>query len=237
MFDAVWWLAAATLLIGCTIQSAMGFGMALIAAPIIVLVRPEWVPMVLTIVAMMLSIQNAWGQRSGIQWRAMGAPMITRIPGTLLGAWALTIIPVQGLQLSVAGMVFIAIGVTLFAKPFPASTTNLSIAGFFSGISGSTTGIGGPPMALVMQHGSSHNTRANLSIYFLYSCLVSLAFYQGLGLMSQELWLAGLSFAPIAIAGYSLGRFLRPWADTRFRPLLLALCGVSAAVAMIGAVT
>lgn len=237
MFDLYWWMAAVALLFGCLIQTALGFGMAVIAAPIIVLFRPEWVPIVLTIVALILSLQNTWNQRHGIQWRHISPAMISRLPGTLVGAWVLSIMPIEMLQVAVAAMVFVAIFVTAFARPFPATVSNLSIAGFFSGIAGTTTSIGGPPMALVMQHAASHHTRANLSVYFAYSCTTSLISYQLIGIMTKELWLIGLSFVPFALAGYLIGIHARGWVDQRFRPLLLVLCSVSALIALWGAIT
>lgn len=236
MFDLSWWIAATALFFGCAIQTALGFGMAVIAAPIIVLFRPEWVPVILTIVALILSLQNAWNQRTGIQWKHISPAMISRLPGTIAGAWILTQLPVHILQILVAAMVFVAIFITAFAKPFPASVRNLSIAGFISGITGTTTSIGGPPMALVMQHSASHNTRANLSIYFAYSCITSLVSYQVLGIMNKELWLTGFSFVPVALVGYLLGTQVRSWVDERFRPLLLVLCSISALIALYGAI-
>ncbi len=237
MFDTIWWISASVLFIGCAVQTALGFGMAIIAAPIIVIFRPEWVPAILTIIAFFVSGQNALSQRVHIQWQSILPPMISRIPGTFIGAWILTQVPAQGLQLMVAGMVFIAIFITAFAKPFAATRRNLSVAGFISGFTGSTTSIGGPPMALVMQHGKSHNTRANLSVYFTYGCVLSLASYQLLGIMTADIWLAGLSFIPVAIAGYIVGSFGRGWVDSRFRPILLVICSISALVALYGALT
>ncbi len=236
MFDLYWWLAAGALFMGCAVQTALGFGMAVIAAPIIVLFRPEWVPVIMTIVALVLSVQNALSQRSGIEWKHISPAMISRIPGTILGAWVLTQMPVQMLQVMVALMVFAAIFVTAFARPFPATAKNLTLAGFISGITGTTTSIGGPPMALVMQHAASHNTRANLSIYFVYSCITSLISYQLLGVMNTTLWLTGFSFIPVAFLGYIVGINIRGWVDMRFRPLLLVLCSISALIALYGAV-
>ncbi len=210
--------------------------MAVIAAPIIVLFRPEWVPVILTIVALVLSLQNTWNQRSGIEWRQLTPAMISRIPGTLLGAWILTLLPTQILQLCVAGMVVVAIVITSFTPPFSATPKHLGIAGFLSGITGTTTSIGGPPMALVMQHGLGHNTRANLSVYFVYSCITSLISYQALGILTLDTWQTGFSFIPVAFAGYFAGKFSRDWVDERIRPLILALCSVSAVIAIIGAV-
>lgn len=236
MFDMYWFIAAVALFLGCAIQTALGFGMAVIAAPIIVLFKPEWVPAILTMVALVLSLQNAWNQRSGVRWRLIAPAMVSRIPGTILGAWVLLLLPVQLLQVLVALMVFVAIFATVFAKPFAASTLNLSIAGFVSGVAGTTTSIGGPPMALVMQHGSTHTTRANLSIYFAFSCMTSLVSYQAVGILNSTLWLTGASFIPIAYLGFFAGKGLRNWVDERFRVILLSLCSVSALIALYGAV-
>lgn len=235
MFDFSWWLAALALAAGCLIQTALGFGMAVLAAPIIVLVRPEWVPVVLTVTALSLSLMNVWHLRRGIQARAMMAPILTRIPGTLVGAWILVQLPVQALQILVALSVLVAVLVSAFGRAFEATPTRLGLAGFVSGIMGTTTSIGGPPMALVMQHGPAGTTRANLALYFTYSCVLSLVSYQFAGLLTPQLWLESLSFVPAALLGFALGRLGQAWVDDRFRPLLLILCSLSACLALGGA--
>ncbi|WP_108125248.1 sulfite exporter TauE/SafE family protein [Saccharospirillum mangrovi] len=235
MFDLVWWLAATALAAGCLIQTALGFGMAVLAAPIIVVLRPEWVPVVLTVTALVLSVMNVWHLRRDIQLRVMLAPFITRIPGTLLGAWILVHLPVQALQILVAAAVLLAVLVSALGRAFEATPARLGWAGFISGIMGTTTSIGGPPMALVMQHGQARTTRANLALYFGYSCVLSLLSYQFAGLLSPRLWLESLSFVPAALLGFALGRLCQNWVDNRFRPLLLILCSVSAGLALSGA--
>ncbi|TXR53895.1 sulfite exporter TauE/SafE family protein [Reinekea thalattae] len=237
MFDLFWFITALLLLLGCAIQTALGFGIAVIAAPIIVIFRPDWIPAILTITAFSLTIGNAWNLRHEVNWQQMSVPMISRIPGTLIGTWLLTQMAHQTLQLMVAGMVFFAVIATAFAKPFKANTVNLSIAGLVSGFTGSTTAIGGPPMALVMQHGSGNQTRASLSLYFAYASGLSLISLQLMGIMTTELWLIGLSFIPFVIVGYFLGVRLRGWVDSKFRSLLLIMCSVSAVIAIYGAIS
>jgi len=238
MFNESWVYAAIALFIGCVVQTSVGFGMAVIAAPIIVLFKPEWVPIVITIVALALSLQNSWGQRTYIEWHIISPAMVTRVPGTIIGAWILSLLyeNKNGLQILIAIMVLIAVFVTAFSKPFQSNAKNISIAGFFSGIAGTTTSIGGPPMALVMQHGHSHNTRANLSIYFVYSCITALISYHIIGLLNKEMWLIGISFIPIGLAGYKIGTLLRHFVDQRFRTMLLVLCLLSAFIAFYGAI-
>lgn len=232
-----WSLAAVSLLVGCWVQTALGFGMAVIAAPIIVLLNPLWVPVVLTAVALVLSILNTWNQRADLELKALAIPFVTRIPGTLFGAWLLTQLNVFWLQVSVAICVMLAVVISYFGKQFHYTPGRLGAAAFVSGIMGTTTSIGGPPMALVMQHGRSNVVRANLSLYFGYSCTLSLIGYAVIGLITPDIIWASLSFLPVCLLGFVFGVRARAYVDAgRFRPLLLILCGSASLVALFGAI-
>ncbi|KZX74282.1 hypothetical protein A3715_13190 [Oleiphilus sp. HI0009] len=233
----IWLLAALSLFVGCWIQTALGFGMAVIAAPIIVILNPLWVPVALTLCALFLSVLNTWNQREYIEYRALALPFITRIPGTILGAWLLLQLDIFALQLFVAGCVFAAVIISYYGKQFDYTPRRMGLAAFISGIMGTTTSIGGPPMALVMQHGKPQNIRANLSIYFGYSCTISMISYAYIGVLNQQLLIESLSFLPVCLLGFVLGVKARPYIDdnNRFRPLLLSLCSIAALIAFIGA--
>ena len=230
-FDIYWFICAAALLLGCTLQAAIGFGMALISAPIIVMVKPQWVPYIMAVMAMTVSLNTCWDQRTDIQWRNMFSPMLARIPGTILGTWLLVVMTLQHLQIAVALMVMASVFITMRLKPFPATSTNLGIAGFVSGVTGTTTSIGGPPIALVMQHSDGATARANLSL-FVYSCIISIAGYHMAGLMTLHTWLVGFSLVPMAFIGFWAGKRIQKYVDTRFRPILLTMCTLSALVAL-----
>jgi len=232
----IWGAAAISLLVGCWVQTALGFGMAVIAAPIIVIIAPEWVPVPLTAVALLLSILNTVNQRNHLEWRELIIPFITRIPGTLLGAWLLLQLDNTALQLFVSLCVLIAVYISWFGKQFEYSRKRLGTAAFFSGVMGTTTSIGGPPMALVMQHGQPATVRANLSLYFAYSCTISLISYSAIGKINSEILWISVSFIPVCIIGFVTGIRARAFVDAgRFRPLLLVLCGTSGCFALVAA--
>ncbi|MCB1956194.1 MAG: sulfite exporter TauE/SafE family protein [Rhodocyclaceae bacterium] len=233
--DPTWWAAAAVIALGCTVQTAMGFGLALVAAPLLVLWEPDWVPAVVTCAALMLSLLNTARLRRSVEWRMMLLPMLTRIPGTVLGAWLLLRLDRAALQLLVAAMVLAGVAVSAIGRAFPATPLRLGLAGLASGFTGTTTSIGGPPMALVLQHGAAETIRANLSFYFVYSCALSLTSYRLIGRFDDALVVAGLLQLPAVAAGFVFGRRIRHWTDGRFRPLLLGLCSASALAAVIGA--
>ena len=231
-----WLIAALSLLLGCWIQTALGFGMAVVAAPIIVLVNPVWVPVTLTIIALVLSLLNTWNQRASLRVKELINPFIFRIPGTIAGAWLLTQLSQTWLGSSVAACGLLAVAITYFGKQFDYTPKRLGVAAFVSGIMGTTTSIGGPPMALVMQHGNPSTVRANLSLYFTYSCTLSLFSYGYIGILSQEVILISLSFIPCCLIGFLSGIKMRPYVDAgRFRSLLLVLCSTAGVIALAGA--
>ena len=234
---SIWLITALSLLVGCWIQTALGFGMAVFAAPIMVMIEPSWVPAVITFTALLLSILNTWNQKQSLQVKHLLLPIVTRIPGTLIGAWLLLQLSVFWLQVCVSICVLLAVLVSYFGKQFPYTSKRLAFASFVSGITGTTTSIGGPPMALVMQHGEPKTVRANLSFFFVYSCSVSILAYAYLGLLTSEILFMSLSLIPVCLFGFVLGKKTQAYVDAgRFRPLLLILCSCAGIIALIGAI-
>ncbi len=231
-----WLITALVLFLGCCVQAALGFGMAILAAPVVMLVAPHSVPYVLTSTALVVSLLTAWNQRASIRWRAMVPAMLARIPGTLIGTWVLLTISVLWLHVVVALAVLVGVVISLLPLRFEATPARLSWAGFFSGFMGTTTSIGGPPMALVMQFGAPMEVRANLSMYFVYACVLSLLSYAAAGLFSMQVLIACVSLLPMAPLGFFVGKRLHGWVDHgRFRIILLTLCFIASTIALGGA--
>ncbi len=232
-----WLVTALVLFLGCCVQAALGFGMAIIAAPVVMLVAPHSVPYALTSTALLVSLLTAWDQRRAIRWQVMIPAMVSRIPGTVIGAWVLLTISVMWLHLFVSLAVLVAVLISLMPLRFDATPKRLAWAGFVSGFMGTTTSIGGPPMALVMQFGAPVQVRASLSMYFAFACVVSLFSYAAVGLFSMPLLWQCLSFMPMALLGFFCGKRLQGWVDHgRFRILLLTLCFIASAIALGGVV-
>ena len=231
-----WIIAALIIFIGCGIQTALGFGMGLLAAPIIVMFKPEWVPVSLIFCALLLCVMNAWNQRDAVDMRLMIIPMIFRIPGTILGIWLLIYIDIFWFKILVASAVLIGVLGSYRISIFQPTPVNLSIAALLSGFLGTTTSIGGPTMALAMQFAEPRIARANLSLFFTYGCILSMIAYALSGILAYELIYIGASFLPFVYLGVHYGKKLRPFVDNgKFRPLLLSLCSLAALIVFAGA--
>ena len=94
------WLPAlaanAAVAFGAAVQGAVGFGMALLAAPLLVLIRPELVPGPLLINGLALTLLVARRERDSIDLFGVKWALVGRVPGVALGALALATVPVAG---------------------------------------------------------------------------------------------------------------------------------------------
>ncbi|WP_116472961.1 sulfite exporter TauE/SafE family protein [Zobellella maritima] len=168
-------LAGLACLTGAYVQTAIGFGMAIIAAPILFYLDPDLVPGPLSFVLLVMCLVNGWRFRKGLELNLLVPALVARVPGSALGVLLLAMVSQQILAILIALVIMLGILVRLKDIALPMTRTNLAIAGFLSGVMGTSTTIGGPPMVLVMHGADMHRIRANLAGFFVVSTLMSVA--------------------------------------------------------------
>ncbi|MBL4782391.1 MAG: sulfite exporter TauE/SafE family protein [Porticoccaceae bacterium] len=221
-------LAALIIFIGSFVQSAIGFGLAIVAAPFLFLLSPDYVPAPITLVALLLSIANAYRYRSSISLQGLGAAIIGRIPGTVAGGALLVWVDTKSLSLWLGVTVLIAVAVSLLPLRIAPTTPRMLIAGFLSGFMGTSTAIGGPPLALLLQHEQANLIRANLSAFFIVSCILSLLVQGYTGYMSWHHFILTLPLIPAMLLGYWLAtRYVERIASHHIRLVSLCICSLS----------
>lgn len=215
--------------IGSMAQTAIGFGMGLIAVPFLVLIDPQMVPAPIVMLGFVQLSISAWAHRHAIQWRVLGWATISRIPGTALAIWLMAITGIEGIKIFIGVTVLAAVAMSLFKISVEPNSRNHIIAGFFSGFSGTATSIGGPPMALLYQKQQGDFVRANLSAYFTIGSLISLGGMAVGGFVTVQSWIYFAYFLPPTLIGVWLGMKLRHHLKPTFmRPAILILCSASA---------
>jgi len=189
------------------------------------------VPGPMLVSAFVLTVVMALREREGIDVRAVGWAVVGRLPGSLLGAWLLTQLDAAALELVVAGTVLA--GVAMTASRFRIAITRASLlgAGFVSGVMGTTTAIGGPPIAIVYQHETGLALRGTLSGFFVVGCLMSVGTLMLVGRFGWEDVRLGIGLLPATLGGYALGRPVTRMIDRGHTRL--AVLGVSAAAAVV----
>ncbi|WP_334143088.1 sulfite exporter TauE/SafE family protein [Rhabdothermincola sp.] len=195
--------AATVMAAGAAVQGSVGFGAALVAAPLLALIDPTFVPAPLILAALILNILMLRRERGSHLWRAVAWPIAGQIPGALMGAGLLALAAddhVLGVVFGAMILVAVALSISgLRAEPTPPV---LFAAGSLSGVMQSTVGAGGPPIALALQGRSGPDLRAALARYFTVSCLVSLGFLVAVGQVGGRELVDAAVLLPGAVVGF-----------------------------------
>lgn len=224
-------LAGSSVFLGAAIQGVVGFGAALIAAPVIAMLDPTLMPVSLLIVTVSLPVLSVLRERRAADWTGLRWSLLGRLPGTALGAWTVTQLSADVIALAVSVMVLIAVGLSVSTwKPTPTPVTLFS-AGVVSGVTGTATSIGGPPIALVYQRARAAQVRATLGMNFVVGAAFSLISLAAFGSVSRHQVITGASLLPFLVAGFLVSGPLRRIVDgRRTRPAVLLVAAVSAVV-------
>jgi uncharacterized protein len=223
-------VAGTTVAVGACVQGAVGFGFALIGAPILALVDPHLVPVPMSLASLLLtggmSYRNRGAIHVGVRWAILG-----RVPGALLGAYAIATLPERPLAVTFGVLVLAAVAVSISGVSVPPSTRSLLAAGAISGFSGTTVAIDGPPMALLYQQLPGATLRGTMSLYFLVGGVLSLAALSAFGRLGASELRAAVELAPFVLLGFALsGRAARVLDRGYTRVAVLLLAAASAIV-------
>lgn len=229
-----WGLAAvaAALFAGAVLQRCIGFGMIVLAFPVLAVVEPALVPRATLVAGTGIVFYNAWINRGDVPWGEIGWLVAGRIPGWVLGTWLLTQLPPRTIALAGGAVVILSIAVSYLAPSLPRTPATLAGVGTVSSLFGITLSIGGPYLGLLYQHETGDRVRTILSFMMLTAAPVNLAILGATGNLPAEHLRTGLVLAPVAMAGVVLGGFVVPWVDDRIRPLILGVCILATVAAM-----
>jgi hypothetical protein len=191
-------------LVGSVLQGAIGFGLGLLGAPLLVILDPTLVPGPLLAAALFLSILIAIREHQTIDLRGVSWALVGRVPGTFAGAAVLAAIPRRETALLVGVMVLVAVGLVGAGARVARTGPALFGAGTLSGFMATTSSIGGPPIALLYQDSQGGRIRGTLSGFFLVGLVISLGALSFVGRFGRPEALATLYLLPAVGAGFLL---------------------------------
>jgi uncharacterized protein len=236
-------LAAVAAFAGAAVQSATGFGFALVLSPALFAVMDpvEAVTALLVLgVALNLLVLFEGGRPEHVDWRTLAPMLLAALPGLALGAVALTQLSKAVLQVTVGVAVIAAAGWQLRQRRGArvrrlGSAAGLA-AGFVSGALTTSISVSGPPLVLWLEaHGvRPEEFRASLAASFLALNLAGgavLIAAEGAGALDAgevALLLA------LVVAGYALGALtFRRLDRERFFNLVLVLVALTGAASVV----
>ena len=217
--------------LGALTQSAIGFGLAVVAAPFVVLVEPSLMPVGLLVGGFFLPLWELVSNERDIDVRllasAYGMRLLLTPIGVLLVAWA----GAREIALLVGVMILVVVVVSLTPHSVRASAPNALVAGAVTGVAGTAAAIGGPFLALVLQHERPPRIRSTLAAFFVLGSATALIGLAIAGQVQATQLIAGAIWLPFIALGVWLGRPVRrAILPTRMRKVVLGFCTVASLV-------
>ncbi|MEO3885680.1 sulfite exporter TauE/SafE family protein [Nonomuraea sp. B5E05] len=207
----------------------MGFGLGLVAVPVLTMIEPGLMPGAVQMVNLAMPLFTLASEWRRVEWRGVGFALLGRLPGSVIGALIVVYTSIYARSVFVAVMVVIAVLLTARAMSVPRTGVTLASAGFVSGITGTATGIGGPPVALVYQSAEGPQIRATLAMFFCLSALQSLGILALVGELPVQAVAAGATLVvPMALGFLASGPLRRYLDGGRARMAVLVVATASA---------
>lgn len=224
-------LAFLAVFVGAFVQTSIGFGLAIVSSPLLFYLDPLFVPAPITIAALTNSLFGSWHFRKHLSLRGLLAAAVARVPGSLVGAGLLLLVSVQSLAVLIALVIVVGMVANFTRVNIPYNRVSLAIAGFLSGVMGTATAIGGPPMAIVMQGQQANAIRGNLAAFFIFSCVISLIILTLIGYVGRQQLVLAMPLIPAAWLGGWVASRLSGRINERWITLAtIVLCGFSVIV-------
>jgi uncharacterized membrane protein YfcA len=210
--------ATAIVALGAAIQGSVGFGLALVAVPVLVLIDPGFIPGPFLCVAIAFSVLVAVREHRSIDFGQLKWALGGRIPGNFM----------------FGVLVLAAVAISASPRRIEPTAAKLVGAGLLSGVMGTTAAVGGPPIALLLQHSPGPKLRATLSGFFFVGAIVSLLALVSVGRFAKAELLMASTLMPGMLLGFLVSGPARQLFDRGYtRPAVLALATVGALVVLL----
>ncbi len=227
----LWILTAASLAVVCgaIIQSSIGMGFGLTVAPVLAVLDQELVPGPILVMGFLTAGAGALREWRHVNAGELGTALAGRLAGAILATWVITILPDRSTFSLVFGLTILAMLLLAIAGwRMPFTPANLAAMGWVSGLTGTITGVGAPPLAMVYQDRTALAARPSLNAFFSLGCLMSIILLALAGWFGPGDIVVALAFLPAMALGLGLARIVRPYADNRFRLAMWSLSGFAA---------
>lgn len=205
-------------------QASLGFGSALLAAPLLSLIHPAFAPGPILAANVLLTALVARREWSAVDFVSLKFILTGRVVGNSIAAVMLLQLNQTFFDGLFGVLVLLAVALSVSKPEFPRGPRVLTIAGFASGIMGTLSSIGGPPVAMAYPHDDAPRFRATLSAHFIFGGTLSLIAVGAAGRYGQMEWALTALLIPAVFVGFWFSRFgLHRVNAARLRTALLTL--------------
>ena len=160
-------------LLGSLLQGLIGYGLGMFCAPLLFLIDPTLVPAPLILISTVITVIMLYRDKSHLQFNQVSWAMKGGFIGVVGAGLILRIATKDQFELVFGLLILAAVIISVLGFTPKVNKTNNVIAGFTSGFMGTLTAVGGPPMALLYQHGELKNIKANLTAFWLFLNIIA----------------------------------------------------------------
>ncbi|GAA6526798.1 sulfite exporter TauE/SafE family protein [Intrasporangium sp. DVR] len=214
--------------LGALVQGSIGFGIAVVAAPFVVVWAPDVMPVAILVTSLSVPVVQLLHGPREIAWRTLTWALVGRALLTPVGVWVVAAYSTDLIAVLVGVLLLITVLVSLTRFEIHATAANALVSGALAGVSGTAASIGGPFFALVLQHEAPVRLRATLSWFFLVGTLMGLGGLSAAGQVDATAVSVGLLWIPFALLGYAAAQPVRRLLPGgRLRGAVLAFCALA----------
>lgn len=211
------------------LQVSVGMGFGMLASPLIALVRPDLIPASILLMGMVVAFAGAWKERANISLSELKLGISGRILGSFGALVALALIrDIDSFLILFGILVLVAVGLTASGLKIAFTGKSLFHLSVVSGLMGTITAVGAPPMAIIYHDRPPSNVRPTLNAFFGAGSVLGLA---GLGLtgwLSVTDFIAAAMFLPAMFAGIWFAEPFKLIPTIWLSRILLSLSAVAA---------
>ena len=194
------------------------------------------VPGAVLLLGLTIAVAIAWNERGALDWLGIRWALVGRVLGTFAGAYAVTRLDPDAMAIALGVLVLLAVIISLTGWHVRPTTSTLVGAGMVSGVMGTLTSVGGPPMALVYQREQAAKLRSTLAGFFVFGASLALLALALSGELGKRQIVDGFILLPGLLVGLTLSRLLAPYLDRGWtRAAVLGLSAATATALVVGA--
>ena len=228
-------LTATELLLCCGIvvfasilQVSVGMGFGMLASPLIALVKPELVPGSIVAMGLFVAFSGAWRERGNISPAELKRGIGGRVIGSGLSLCLLLLIPDINSFLIIFGVVMLlAVMLSYFGSQLAFTLKRLFYLSILSGMMGTITGVGAPPMAIIYHQRDPAVVRPTLNAFFFAGSVLALISLGLSGWLSIQDFIAALLFLPAMFFGILVSAPFKKMSSRTVSALLLGLSAIA----------
>lgn len=225
-------------LLGSLLQGLIGYGVGMFCAPLLFLISPSLVPAPLILISTVLTVIMMLRDKAHLQFDQVSWAMLGGLIGVVMAGLVLNVASKALFELTFGILILIAVFISMLGFTPAVNKKTNSLAGFTSGFMGTITAVGGPPMALLYQHGDIKNIKANLTAFFLFLNIIAIATLGAIGEVTEST----LAIVLFSLPGVVIGLYISTKAHHIVKPHLirrwiLVLSTITSIIAIVRALT